>query len=71
MLTIDYISQQEIRNRVAIAKAIFNHKKRILSNKMVLNLRNRSVKCFLLSIPVYGSEARAMMNIDRIVALEM
>ena len=37
-------------------KAAFNKKKIIFTSKLVLNLRKKLVKCYILSMALYGAE---------------
>ena len=46
----------EIKPRTAMAKAAFNKKKYLFTNKLDLNLRKKLVKCYVWSMAVYGAE---------------
>ena len=72
-LTKEWTNEQEIRNRIAMAKIVFNNKKRILCSRMKLDLRKRLVKSFVWSVLLYGSETWMMRkrNKNSIEALEM
>jgi len=39
-----------------MAKAAFNEKKTLFTSKSDFNLRNKRVKCYTLSIALYGAE---------------
>jgi hypothetical protein len=47
ILTNDGRCTCEIKPRIAMAKAAFNKKKTLFTNKLDLNLRNKLVKCFV------------------------
>ena len=50
--------EKEIRTRIAIAKAAFGNMKKVLTNiSMNINLRQRILKCYVLSTLLYGCEA--------------
>jgi hypothetical protein len=42
-----------------MAKAAFNRKKTLFTSKLDLELRKKSVKCYILSIALYGAETRS------------
>jgi hypothetical protein len=46
----------EIKSCTAKAKAVFNKKRVIFTNKMDLELRKKLVKCYIWSIALYGAE---------------
>jgi hypothetical protein len=56
MITYDARCTREIKSRIAMAKAAFNKKKTLFTSKLDLNLRNKLVKCCILSIALYGTE---------------
>jgi hypothetical protein len=45
MITYDARCTREIKCRIAVAKAAFNKKKNLFTNKLDLNLRKKLVKC--------------------------
>jgi len=47
--------KQEIKSKIAMAKAAFN-KKNLFTSTFVLNLRNKTVKCYIWSTALYGVE---------------
>jgi hypothetical protein len=55
LITDDARCTYEIKSRTAMAKAAFN-KKTLFTNKFDLNLRKKLVKCYILSIALYGDE---------------
>jgi hypothetical protein len=44
---------QEIKSRIAMAKAAFNKKKTLFTSKLDLNLRKKLVKCYIWSMALY------------------
>jgi hypothetical protein len=48
--------RREIKSRIAMAKAAFNKKKDAFTSYLDLNLRKNLVKCYILSIALYGAE---------------
>jgi len=46
----------EIKCRVAMAKAAFNRKRTLFTSTLDLELRKKLVKCYILSIALYGAE---------------
>jgi len=46
----------EIKSSIVMAKAAFNKKKTPFTSKSGLNLRNKLVKCYTLSITLYRAE---------------
>ena len=55
LITNDAKSTHEIKSRIAMAKAAFN-KKTLFTIKFNLNVRKKLVKCYILSIALYGDE---------------
>jgi hypothetical protein len=47
----------EIKSRIAVAKAAFNKKWALFTNKFDLELRKKLVKCYIWSIALYGAES--------------
>jgi len=47
MITNDARCTREIKFRIAMAKAIFNKKKTLCTNKLELKFRNTLVKCYI------------------------
>jgi hypothetical protein len=46
-----------------MAKAAFNKKKNLFTSKLDINLRNKLVKCYIWSIPLYGAELWTLQKI--------
>jgi hypothetical protein len=46
----------KIKSSTVMAKAAFNEKKTLFTSKPDLNLRNKLVNCYTLSIDLYGAE---------------
>jgi hypothetical protein len=63
MITSDARYRCEIKSRTAMAKAAFNKKKTLFTNKLDLNLRKRLVKCYIWSIALYGAETWSLKGI--------
>ena len=64
MLTNDGRCTCEIRSRIAMAKAAIN-KKNLLTTTMDLNLRNKLVKSYILSMVLYGAETWKLWAADQ------
>jgi hypothetical protein len=47
------------------AKAAFNKKRALFTNKTDLGLRKKLVKCYILSIALYGAENWKLRAVDR------
>jgi len=56
MLTNDGRCICEIKRRIAMAKAAFNKKRVPFTSTLDLKLRKKLVKCYIWSIPLYGTE---------------
>ncbi|MDR5124748.1 reverse transcriptase domain-containing protein, partial [Salmonella enterica subsp. enterica serovar Typhimurium] len=56
LVTNDAYCTNEIRSRIAMAKAAFNKKITLLTSKLSLELRKKLVMCYIWSIALYGSE---------------
>jgi hypothetical protein len=48
-----------------MAKAVFNKKKTLFTNKYDLNLRKKLVKCNIWSVALYGAETWTLRAIDQ------
>jgi hypothetical protein len=55
----------EIKSRIAMAKAAFNKKKTLFTNKLDLNLRKKLVKCYIWSMALYGAENWTLRAADQ------
>ena len=55
----------EIKSRIAMAKAAFNKKKNLFTNKFDLNLRKKLVKCYVWSMALYGAETWTLRATDQ------
>ena len=53
----------KLKSRIAVAKTAFY--KKTLFIKYDLNLRNKPVKCYILSIALYGAEAWTLRKVDQ------
>jgi hypothetical protein len=56
MITNDARCARDIKARIALAKAAFNRKKTLFTSKLDLELTKKLVKCYMLSIALYGAE---------------
>ena len=56
MIINDARCTHEIKSSIVMAKAAVNENKTLFTNKSDLNLRNKLVKCYTLSIALYGAE---------------
>ena len=48
-----------------MAKAAFSKKKTLFTSKLDLNLRNKLIKCYIWSMPLYGAETWALRAADQ------
>ena len=74
MLTDDGRCTCEIKSRIAMAKAAFNKKKKILfTSKLDLNLKKKLVKCYVWSMALFGAETWTLRATDqkRLESFEM
>jgi hypothetical protein len=55
----------EIKSRIAMAKAEFNKKKNLFTSKLDLNFRKKLVKCYILSMALYGAETWTIQAVDQ------
>jgi hypothetical protein len=65
MITNYAICTREINSRNAMAKAAFNKKKTLYTNKLDLNIRKKPVKCYIWSIALYGAETWTLRKVDQ------
>jgi hypothetical protein len=67
MITNDARCTREIKARIAMAKAAFNRKKTLFTNKLdlQLELRKKLVKCYIWSIALYGAETWTLRKLDQ------
>jgi hypothetical protein len=65
MITNDARCAREIKSRIVMAKAAFNKKKTLFTNKLDLNLRKKLVKCYIWSIALYGAETWTLRKTDQ------
>ena len=56
MIINDVKCRQEIKSRIALAKAAFNKKKALFTSKLDLNLKKKLVKCYIWIIAFYSAE---------------
>jgi hypothetical protein len=48
-----------------MAKAAFNKKRTLFTSTLDLELRNKLVKCYILSIALYGAETWTLRSVDQ------
>jgi hypothetical protein len=65
LLTNDGRCACEIKSRIAMAKAAFNKKRALFTDKMDLELRKKLVKCYIWSIALYGAETWTLRAVDQ------
>ena len=65
MLTYNGRCTCEIKSWIAMAKAAFNKKKNLFTNKLDLNLRKKLVKCYIWSMALYGAENWTPRAVDQ------
>jgi hypothetical protein len=56
IITNEAICTREIKSRIDMAKAVFNKMKALFIRKLDVNLRKRLIRCYILSIALYGAE---------------
>ena len=61
MLTNDGRYTYDIKSRIAMAKAAFDKKKTLFTSK----LRKKLVKCYIWSMPLYGTETWTLRAADQ------
>ena len=59
------VHTRETESRIAMAKAAFNKKKAIFTNKLHLNLTRKPVKCYTWSTVLYGAENWTLRKADQ------
>lgn len=69
-MTKKLTSEQEIRNRKAMAMIVINEKK-IVCRRMNLVFRTRLIQCFVQSVSFYGSETWIQMWIWRWIRVKV
>jgi hypothetical protein len=65
ILTEDGRCTCEIKSRIAMAKAAFNKKKNLFTNKLDLNLRKKLVKRYVWSMALHGAETWTLRATNR------
>jgi hypothetical protein len=55
----------EIKSNIAVTKAAFNKKRAIFVTKFYQNFWKKLIKCYILSIPLYGAETWTLRDVDR------
>jgi hypothetical protein len=65
MLTNNGRCTCEIKSRIAMAKAAFNKTVVVFTSILVLELRKKLVKCYILSISLYGAEIWTLRAVDQ------
>jgi formylmethanofuran dehydrogenase subunit E-like metal-binding protein len=65
MVTNDARCTREIKSRITMTKAAFNKEKNLFTSKLYLNLRKKLVKCYILSIALYGAETWTLRKVDQ------
>jgi hypothetical protein len=65
MITNDARCTREIKAWIAMAKTAFNRKKTLFTSNLNLELRKKSVKCYIWSIALYGAETWTLRKLDQ------
>jgi hypothetical protein len=65
ILTNDGRRTNEIKSRIAMAKAAFNKKKILFTSKLNLNFGKKLVKCYIWSMALYGAETWTLQAADQ------
>ena len=55
----------DIRTRIALAKAAFNSRRSLLTGKLDLKLKKKLVKCYVWSVALYGAETWTLRKKER------
>ena len=55
---------REIKMRIAIAKEACNRKMSLLTSKLNIELKKKLVRCYVLSIALYGSETWTLRKLE-------
>ena len=55
----------DIRTRIALAKAAFNSRRSLLTGKLHLKLKKKLVKCYVWSVALYGAETWTLRKKER------
>jgi hypothetical protein len=56
---------QEMKSRIAMAKAAFNKKKKLFTCKLDLKFKEETIKCYIWIIPFYGAETWTRQKVDQ------
>jgi hypothetical protein len=65
MLTNDGRCTCKIKSRISMAKVTFNKKRAFLTSKMDLKVRKKLLKCYILSVALYGAETWTLRAVDQ------
>jgi hypothetical protein len=65
MLTNDGRCTCEIKCRIVMARAAFNKKRVLFTTILDLELRKKSVKCYIRSLALYGAETGTFRAVDQ------
>jgi hypothetical protein len=59
------VNTPETESRTAMAKAEFNKKKPLFTNKLYLNLKKKAVHCYIWSAALCGADIWALRKVDQ------
>jgi len=59
------VNTRETESRIVMAKAAFNKKKDLFTNKLYLNVTKKPVKCYIWSTALYGVENWTLRKVDQ------
>ena len=65
MIANDARCPREIKSSITIAKAASSKKKNLFTSKLDLNLKKKLVKCYILSIALYGAGTWTLRKVDQ------
>ncbi|KAJ8895675.1 hypothetical protein PR048_001011 [Dryococelus australis] len=71
-ITKDLRCHQKVKTRIAVAKKVFNRKRRLLCRKLDKALRKRLGKCLVWSVALYGAETMERISwVERVSSEEV
>ena len=73
MVTNESRCARKIKSRMTMIKSAFTKKNALLTRKLDLNIRNKTVKYYIRSIASYDAETRTLRTVDQshVESLEM
>jgi hypothetical protein len=65
-MTNDARHTREIKSRIAMENVAFNKMKALFTSKLDLNIKNKIIKYYILSIVLYGAETWTLRKLNQI-----